>query len=151
MDKKEGYVEFLNSESYKTHLELWYKVHNISREKTELYYDFLISLFDLIDSTYLGDDVIQTEEDMLNHFSWCFNQIVLNFEKERIYFKNRGNHFEFLKLFFFGAYYSNRNQNAPVVIKEYIGLLFGYETKKAQIDIDMFTEFYKFLDQSLKK
>ena len=124
MDKKEGYVEFLNSESYKTHLELWYKVHNISREKTELYYDFLISLFDLIDSTYLGDDVIQTEEDMLNHFSWCFNQIVLNFEKERIYFKNRGNHFEFLKLFFFGAYYSNRNQNAPVVIKEYIGLLF---------------------------
>lgn len=151
MDKEQGYVEFINSDSYKTHLDLWYKVHNITREKTELYCDFLITLLEFIEDTYLGDDVIKKEDDIISHFTWCFNQTISLFEKERIYFKQRGNHYEFFKLFFIGAFYNSTNPNAGQVIREYFEILFGYQAKKAQIDIDMFTEMYHFLDQNLKK
>jgi hypothetical protein len=47
MENKEGYLEFVHSESYKNQIDVWYRAYNISREKTELFYDFLMSLYNL--------------------------------------------------------------------------------------------------------
>jgi hypothetical protein len=75
----------LSIEKYREQLDIWYKGNNIIREKSELYYDFISSLINLIDETYLGSDIISTQEDMINHFMWCFQKVASNFEKERIY------------------------------------------------------------------
>jgi len=40
---------------------IWVKVNNINTEKTELFFDLIISLFYLIEETYLGKDVIKNE------------------------------------------------------------------------------------------
>jgi len=69
MENKEGYLEFVSSESYKNQIDIWYRAYNISREKTELFYDFLVSLYDLVEETYLGMDVVVSEEDQKNHFT----------------------------------------------------------------------------------
>ena len=100
MDNSEDYIEFISPENYKQQIEVWYKACNISREKTELFHDFLISLYDLVESTFLGVDVLENEEDQKTHFNWCWNRIIENFEKERIYFKNRGKNYEYLWNFF---------------------------------------------------
>jgi len=60
MKKSEDYLGFVSSEDFKNQAEVWYKAYNIIREKTELFHDFVISLNNLIDSTYMGADVTTT-------------------------------------------------------------------------------------------
>ena len=105
MENGESYLEFITSENYKQQIDIWHKAYNISREKTELFYDFVVSLYELIDDTYLGSDVIISEEDQRNHFNWCWDKTIENFNKEKIYFKERGQHYQYFWNFFLEAYY----------------------------------------------
>jgi hypothetical protein len=84
MENKESYLDFVSSENYKQQIDVWYRAYNISREKTELFYDFLISLHNLIDETYLGTDVMMSTEDQINHFTWCWDKTIESFNKEKI-------------------------------------------------------------------
>ena len=151
MKNRDGYIEFLTSESYKNQAEIWYKAYNITREKTELYYDFLVSLLDLIEETFLGSDVLQSQEDIKNHFTWCFDKVISNFEKERIEIKNRGHHYEYLWLFFEEAYYQTQIEGGITRIREYFYKLFDFNYRKSRSELDMLTDLYKLFEQNLKK
>jgi len=151
MENREGYIEFLTSESNKNQIDIWYKAYNITLEKTELYYDFLIGLLDLNETTYLGGDVLNTQENIKNHFDWCFQKIITNFTKEGIEFKERGPHYEYLWLFFYEAFYINDLEGNINRIREYFYKLFTFNYKKTRSELDMLTELYKLLDQNLKK
>ena len=65
-----------------------------------LYYDFILTLNKLIVETFLGDDVINSEEDIKNHFDWCIERVFNNFKKENIIFNNT----EYIKEYFFNFY-----------------------------------------------
>lgn len=149
MKKDDGYLEFVYSENFKNQAEVWYKAYNILREKTELFHDFVICLYSLIDETYLGGDVTITEKDKKNHFIWCWNKVILNFSKESIHFKETGQHFDYMWLFFNEAYYLNEGKTDR--IKDYFQKLFQFDYKKTRSELDMLTEFYKILDSNLKR
>ena len=57
----------------------------------------------------MGPDVIVTQDEQLNHFNWCWNKTIQNFEKESITFKETGQHHDYLRDFFYEAYYLNDN------------------------------------------
>jgi hypothetical protein len=149
MKKSEDYLGFVSSEDFKNQAEVWYKAYNIIREKTELFHDFVISLYNLIDSTYMGADVTTTELDKRNHFDWCWKKVISNFSKESIFFKERGQHYDYIWLFFYEAYYLNETKNNR--IKEYFGKLFQFDYKKTRSELDMLTELYKILESNIKK
>lgn len=151
MENREGYLEFITSESYKQQIDVWYRAYNISKEKTELFYDFLSSLYELMEETYLGSDVIFTEEDQKNHFTWCWDKIVDNFSKERIYFKDRGNAYHYFWNFFLEAFYYSKLDGNTCRIQEYFHILFDFDHRKSRSELDMLTEIYKLIDQNLKK
>lgn len=151
MENKETYLEFISSESYKEQIDIWFRAYNICREKTELYYDFLMSLYNLMEETYLGSDVMENEQDQKNHFTWCWDKIIDNFNKERIYFKERGNSYLYCWNFFLEAFYFNKLDNNIIRIKEYFHILFGFNHRKSRSELDMLTEIYKLFDQNLKK
>ena len=98
MENKEGYLEFVHSESYKNQIDVWYRAYNISREKTELFYDFLKSLHDLLNETYLGPEFLKKEEDQRNHFTWCWDKTIENFNKEKINVKTLSNYSTLLRI-----------------------------------------------------
>ncbi len=151
MENKESYLGFISSESYKHQIDVWYRAYNISREKIELFHDFLISLYDLVSETYLGTDVIITEEDQRSHFIWCWDKTIENFNKEKIFFKDRGSFFEYFWNFFFEAYYYQQTENRPVRITEYFDKLFNFKYRKSRSELDMLTEIYKLFELNLKK
>lgn len=150
-NNKEGYLEFISSESYKHQIDIWYRAYNISREKTELFYDFINSIFFLIEETYLGEDVMDLELNQKSHFTWCWDKTIENFSKEKIFFKERGIHYEYFWNFFFEAYYINKQEGGIIRINEYFYKLFDFQHKKTRSELDMLTEIYKLLDQNLKK
>ena len=72
MEKREGYLQFVHSDSYKHQIDIWYKAHNISREKTELFYDFLVSLssdYNLLGKSMVGSELIWNLTDPDPHLS----------------------------------------------------------------------------------
>ena len=151
MENRESYLEFVSSESYKNQIDIWYRAYNISREKIELFHDFLISLYSLIDETFLGVDVVELEEDQKNHFTWCWDKTIDNFSKEKIFFKDRGAYYEYFWNFFLEAYYFQKLEDKTVRINEYFTKLFNFKYRKTRSELDMLTEIYKLFDQNLKK
>lgn len=147
-NKKEEHITF---ETYQGQIEIWYKAHNIIREKAELYYDFLFSLLTVIDETYLGPDIIVSDEDITNHFDWCFNKIISNFEQEKIYFLPKNEHYQYLWFFFYKAYYKCQTENKYQILCDYFKLLFNFNKIKTPIELESFTDLYKIFDQNLKK
>lgn len=149
MRKDEGYLEFIASENFRNQAEVWYKAYNIIHEKTELFYDFVISLYDVIDETYLGPDVVITETQQKQHFEWCWKKVLHSFEKESIHFRESGQHHDYMWNFFNEAYYMNdTTQNR---IREYFTKLFKFDYRKTRSELDMLTEIYKILESNIKK
>lgn len=144
-------LEYISSENYRNQIDIWCRAYNISREKSELFHDFLMSLYDLIEDTFLGTDVLNLEEDQFGHFSWCWNRTIENFEKEKIYFKEKGLHFEYLWNLYVEAYYNTKINNNTSRINEFFNMLFSFKHLKTRTEFDMFVEVYKILEQSLKK
>ena len=151
MENNKSYIQFMTSESQKNQIDTWYRAYNIVYEKTQLYRDFLISLLDLIDSTYLGKDILQEEQDIKKHFLWCFNEIVSNFEKENIIFKKNPLYIDYFWTFFYQTFYLNDNEDKIKRIREYLSNIFVFNYTKTNTDLEMLTEFYKIFDQNLKK
>jgi hypothetical protein len=145
--ENKGYIEFLSSESHKNQIDTWYKSYNIVYEKAQLCRDFLISLLDLLESTYLGKDVMMDDADIKNHFLWCFNEVVSNFEKEKIYFRKDGFYVDYLWTFFYQTFYEDKLKR----IRLYLYNLFVFNYDKTKTDLEMLTEFYTILNQNLKK
>jgi predicted RNase H-like HicB family nuclease len=73
------------------------KLHEVTVEKCEVYRDFIISLNYCIYDTYLGDDVINSEDILLTHYNWCWSKTIDNFGEENLFFVEKGEHS-------FGAY-----------------------------------------------
>lgn len=150
-DRNEKYDEKTIREDYLYQIDIWNKSHNISRERSELYRDFLVSIFTLIDDTYLGKDIVNSSEDILKHFEWCFEKTASNFEKEKIHFNNKGNHFEYLWFFFYGAYYNSESEDKRNKILSYFNKLFDFNIMKNRNEIEAFTDLYKIFEQNLKR
>lgn len=146
-----GDNNFLLSDNYKNQIDIWFKAYNISYEKLSLFYDFLMSLYELVDNTYLGNDVIVTEKNKKEHFTWCWKKIINNFEKERINFYIYGYHYEYFWNFFQEAFYYTKDNDEKVKIPEYFEVLFDFNHTKTRSEIDVLTELYKIFNESLKK
>jgi hypothetical protein len=151
MEKREEYTEFDITEKYKHQIDIWYRTYSINRDKIILFYDFLSSLHTLIDETFLGVDVLYKEVDQRGHFDWCWNKIIENFNKERIFFKDKGNHYEYFWNFFFEAYYLSKIDEKETRISEYFYKLFDFRYVKSRSELDILTEVYKLFEQNLKK
>ena len=151
MGDRKDYNEFEISDKYRNQIDVWYRAYNIHREKVELFYDFLSSLYGLVESTYLGADVLYNETDQRNHFMWCWDKTIENFNKEKIYFKEKGNHYEYFWNFFFEAFYLVNMDEKPIRIGEYFYKLFDFRYRKSRSELDILTEVYKLMEQNLKK
>ncbi len=144
-------IEHTVPENYNHQIDIWYRINNISREKIELFHDFLVSLHNIIDTTYLGNDVLYFENDQRGHFTWCWKKTIENFNNEKIDFKERGNHYEYFWIFFTEAYYLVKIQEKEDRINSYFDKLFGFTHKKTRSELDILSELYKLLDHNLKK
>lgn len=144
-------MEQQSTDKYRHQIDIWYRAYNIHREKIELFYDFLTSLYDLIDDTFLGSDVLYNNTDQYNHFNWCWNKTLLSFSKEKIFFKEKGTHHEYFWNFFHEAYYLTKLEGENSKIESYFFKLFDFRHQKSRSELDMLTEVYKLLEQNLKK
>tara|TARA_R110000824_G_scaffold178720_1_gene358538 strand:+ start:787 stop:1254 length:468 start_codon:yes stop_codon:yes gene_type:complete len=144
------FIKYISTPLMVEEMQLLYKANNIKYDKCELYYDFITTLNKLIVETFLGDDVINSEEDIKNHFIWCIESIFNNFKKENIIFTEITE----LKNYFYNFYlelFYNINNKSDVIDKlnKLPILSFDYSRMKTRSDMDVLLELYKLFEKSL--
>tara|TARA_Y100001938_G_C7905478_1_gene336828 strand:- start:73 stop:543 length:471 start_codon:yes stop_codon:yes gene_type:complete len=135
----------------KKDLDLWLKANNIISEKSELFFYFIKSLYLLVDKTYLGSDVIKDEDDVVNHFKWCWNKTIDNLEKEGILFQREGPHYDYFWNFFLESFYGDKFDSVINRVDKFFSTLFKISDRKTKSELDIYTELYKTLDNNLIK
>jgi hypothetical protein len=138
-------------------VDIWFRMNNIIPEKMELFSDFSVSLYDLMNDTYLGNDkqsyetkIVLNQEDKTKHFEWCWNKVIENFSKEGLFFRPKGEHFDYFKTFFYDIFYNQNEEQLKKSVKEFLVELFDRKKPFTKSDLDMILVIYKMLDKSLK-
>lgn len=126
-----------------------YRENGIKPIKAELYHDFVESLCGLVFNTYLGDDIMSTE-DRLNHFIWSWDKTVSMFFMMGFDLGDMGEKFTYFKNFFTDIYYKVEDKDSQLekdilIVWEYI---FNYNIIKPEKDVYNFIEIYKMFDNT---
>tara|TARA_B110000977_G_scaffold177882_1_gene234889 strand:- start:14787 stop:15266 length:480 start_codon:yes stop_codon:yes gene_type:complete len=145
----EQFFKYVTQPLSREDVNLWVKTQNISVSKVSLFGDYLTSLYNLINDTYLGLDVIKTDKEITGHFNWCWEKTVGNFKKENINFNTKGTHYDYFFHFFYESFYLKKNDEHLEKLKNFINILFILHTQKTKSELDMLYEIYILLNDSL--
>ena len=138
-------------------VEIWFNINNMIYEKRQLFSDFTFSLYDIIKSTYLGDDItnpsetkiILSQQEKENHFEWCWNKTLENFSKENIKFNLTGEHKDYYEKFYMDLFYNAESNKISGNILMFFEELFNEDKMFTKSDLDMLTEIYKLLNKNI--
>jgi hypothetical protein len=142
----------------KEEVKVWYQANNIIPELSNLFSDFCFSFFNLIKDTYLGHNthgsmecvIPMSDEDNLNHYKWCWNRTIENFEKENIFFKFSKKDYNFFETFFIEVFYNQKNDYIRDGLEYFLKQIFDNRRPVTKSDIEMFTDIYKTMERSLQ-
>jgi hypothetical protein len=152
----ENFFNYISKPLLPEDVDVWFRVNNMIPEKMELYADFSHSLNNLILETYLGENgnnetkIVLTEIDDKNHFKWCWDKVLTNFNQENIKFNKRGDHYEYFDSFFDETFYYQKDVNLKTSIGYFFTDLFNDKKVFTKSDLDMVTTIYKLLDKQLE-
>jgi hypothetical protein len=143
-------IEFVSKPMRKEDVLILYRVNNVTPEKTELYLDFIQSLYNLVTSTYLGDDVMDLKATR-KHFSWCWNTVVTSFRKENIYFEDNIEIYSYFSSLFTESFYEEEDKSDDNIkqLIEFWSSTFRYTPIKTRSELETFFDLYKLFDKSI--
>jgi len=143
------FIEYISKPMNKEDILLMYRINNVIPERSLLYLDFTHTLFDLVTTTYLGDDVMDSIS-VKHHFDWCWKKSIDTFKKEKISFDSKELYTYFLTLFL-ESFYSeiDKSDNNVNKLLEFWEDIFTYSTSKTQSELEAFIDLYKIFDKSL--
>lgn len=138
----------------KDEVDIWFSVHNMIPEKIELYGDIVESLTTLVLETYLGEETIETkirmsDDDITNHFDWCWKKTLEGFEKENILIDSEGEHKDYVKTFFLDSFYYQKDSEIRSAVKLFVTDLFDIDKVFVKSDLDIITEIYKVFNRTV--
>lgn len=144
------FIKYITTPLMTEEMHLLYKANNIKYDKCELYYDFIVTLNKLVVETFLGDDVINSEEDIKNHFNWCVEKIFTNFKNENIIFDSMDDIKSYFYNFYVELFYNVNNKNEVLdKLNKLPTLSFSYSRMKTRSDMDVLLELYHLFEKSL--
>ena len=129
----------------------FYRAHNITREKSELYNEYLLSFFDIVFNTYLGPEHINTKKKMEEHFEWCWEKNNNNFIKEGIEIKNSKEIVDYFREFVLESFYApTKEKNVETKIKWFWKKCFDFNSVRTKSELDILGEVYNIFEKALK-
>jgi hypothetical protein len=144
------FLRYIGTPLSKEDMTLLYKANNVRYDKCELYYDFVKTLNLLVVNTYLGDDVILSDEDVKKHFLWCFRKVISDFKEENVIFDGVDDLKEYFYHFYYELFYKEDDKDGIISkLNNLPNLSFNYHRIKTRSDMDLLLELYKLFDKSL--
>jgi hypothetical protein len=125
----------------------------IIKDRIELYKDFTFNLLYYINKYYLDNVTLKLDEDIKNHYNWCFDKVCEEFKEEEINFSDNKR----LREYFYGYYYQQYYKiNKLFPLSHYVNFwenIFNvdeYKNKNKNI-LNVLIELYEIFDVSITK
>lgn len=141
------FIDYVSRPMNKEDIVLMYRINNVMPERSGLYLDFSESLFDLVVSTYLGDDIMD-DKNVKEHFNWCWNTTINNFKKEKIHFESQ-ELYDYFFILFHETFYNEKDKTEVNFLLQFWRDIFSYSKTKTSSELESFLELYKIFDKSL--
>ena len=81
------------------------KKYVVVKDRVEIYKDFTLNLLFYILKYYIDRESLSEDEDIRNHFVWCYNKACDDFKKEEIDFSNNKDLLEYFYTFYYNQFY----------------------------------------------
>jgi hypothetical protein len=128
----------------------------IVKDRVEIFKDFALNLLNYIQYYYLDPESLSKDEDIYNHYSWCFKKVCDEFLLEELDFtKNKK-----LKQYFYDYYYhqfykidkDNMNQNTTLEFYDkFWRNIFEIDKQKNKNLLNILIEIYTIFDKSINQ
>ena len=114
------FFEYVSTPVSEDFTKMFYRAHNITLEKSDLYNEYLLSFFEIVFTTYLGHEHINTKKKMEEHFKWCWEKNNKNFNKEGIQIQNIKEVVDYFREFSLESFYTvKKEKNIETKIKRF--------------------------------
>jgi|TARA_R110002020_G_scaffold143844_9_gene316532 hypothetical protein len=145
------FFEYVSTPVTEDFTKFFYRAHNITLEKSDLYNEYLLSFFEIVFSTYLGPEHINTKQKMEEHFKWCWEKNNNNFAKEGIEIKNSKEIIDYFREFALESYYSvQKESNVETKIKWFWKKCFDYHGARTRSELDILGEVYTIFEKAIQ-
>jgi len=126
---------------------------SILKDRVVLYNDFTLNLLYYIDKYYIDKESLYEDEDIYNHFSWCYNKACDGFKREEINFSNNKALKEYFYDYYYHQYYKSKDDDDIEIKKhkDFWEKIFLFETQKSKVYFKILVELYGFFEKTIKE
>jgi len=125
--------------------------HYIIKDRVEVYKDFSLNLLRYIYKYYLDKESLNDDNDIRNHYTWCFNKVCDEFKEEDINFSDNDELKEYFFLYYYHEFYKKKN-NSEISIEYFENFwrdIFEIDNQKNKNIINILIEVYTIYDKSI--
>jgi len=127
----------------------------IVKDRVEIYKDFALNLLFYIDHYYIDYESLNSDEDISNHFSWCYNKVCDEFLLEGLDFRKNKELKAYFRTYYYHQYYKakgNRNQDTSLpYFEKFWRAIFEIDKQKNKNIINILIEIYNIYDKSINQ
>jgi hypothetical protein len=126
----------------------------IVKDRVEIYRDFAMNLLYYIYNYYIDRESLSADEDIRNHYSWCFNKVCDEFKQEGLDFTGNKELKEYFYAYYYHQFYKVNNNNQDTSIGYYEKFwknIFEIDKQKNKNIINILVEIYNIYDKSINQ
>ena len=129
------------------------KKYIIVKDRVEIYRDFALNLLYYIHDYYIDKKTLSADNDIYNHYSWCFKKVCEEFKEENLNFtKNAELKDYFFKYYYYKFYTANNNQDTSLnYFEKFWKNIFEIDKQKNKNLINILIEIYNIYDKSINQ
>jgi len=125
------------------------ETHILNRIRIELYKDFTLNLLYYINHYYLDKQSLYSDDDIYNHYIFCFNKTCDDFLKENIDFRDNDELKSYYYSYYYSQFYTAENQQKLPFYLEFWNDIFKIDQVKNENYLNILIETYLIFDISL--
>jgi len=124
----------------------------IVKDRVEIYKDFTINLLNYIYDYYLDKETLGDDNDILNHFNWCFNRVCDEFKLEGLNFSKNEPLRQYFQQFFYHQFYKRESNDISLgYYEKFWRSIFQIDGQKNKNVMNTMIELYNIFDTSVNQ
>ena len=125
----------------------------IVKDRVEIYRDFALNLLYYIHKYYLDRETLNNDQDIYNHFKWCFNKVCAEFLKEGLNFSKNKELMDYYYAYYYHQFYTaTPTQDTSLKhFEKFWKQIFEIDKQKNKNLINILIEIYHIYDKSINQ
>lgn len=123
--------------------------YTIIKDRIEIYRDFTFNLLFYIFDLYLDKETLYLDQDIRNHFMYCYNKVCAEFLKEEIDFRNNKHLIEYFYTYYYYHLYKTDSEVQQSFFVKFWNSIFNIDNPKNKNTLKVLIELYHVFDQSI--